>query len=626
MKLTAKLALQQLVKSKKRTAWTLLSIVLSVGMLVSIGGFGTSVANTLDAITTDFDGWTGDGVGFISYALTIFLGVVVSFAAVVVISNAFRVSAGERTKQFGILKSVGATKKQIKSTVLYEGLFLAFVGLPLGLFAGFGLHLLALAIMNGMVDLSAIDGFSTFTFDFEPMILLFSLALSFCVILFSAWFPARKASKIPAINAIKGIGEVKRRKEKAKKARIVGRVFGFEGELAAKQLKRSRRNFRATVVSITVSIVLVMISVSLRTHMNESVGGRIEQLNAPNAGFLLTAASEEFITGMDAETVTNITRGFRNYPDTAVDTMGVSYYSTDRKQFDTMLMVLDADTYTELASIAGVSAGSNILMNVWLEVISDGGFFQNNPYENRVGETMELYAMTSSGEQRAFSETPTHITIHGEVTRLPEHLLYLAETSQIIIVPDGNISAFIWNVKTSDTEGFTEYGTAVFHSYYTLRGGEEFTQMDWTAAILLLTSIVDTACSFIGIFSVMLALLGLTNVISAIVTNIQMREKEFAILTSVGMDKKGLRRMLSLESLLSAARALMFGLPFGFVMAYVIYLGVEPSNQVSISFTAPWSEMLICAVCVFVITFIITHFSAVSLKKGNIIETIRGVE
>ncbi|MDR3289043.1 MAG: FtsX-like permease family protein [Peptococcaceae bacterium] len=74
------------------------------------------------------------------------LGTIIVVTSVIVISSAFRISAGERTRQFGILKSVGATKKQIAQTVLYEGVFLCVAGIPCGVALGLAVELGATSI------------------------------------------------------------------------------------------------------------------------------------------------------------------------------------------------------------------------------------------------------------------------------------------------------------------------------------------------------------------------------------------------------------------------------------------------------------------------------------------------
>jgi len=623
MSLTAKLAIKHIKNSPRQTAWSIFGIVLAVGMLVAIGGFGAGGAYTLDLLMSEIEGMAG-AIDVLSFTLAAVLGLVVAFAGMVVISNTFRVSALERTKQFGILKSVGATKRQIRQTVMYEGLFLLAIGLPLGTVAGFAMQYLALAIKNALVDVSAISETIRFTFEIEPVVLAITLVLSIVVIMLSAWLPARRAAKTPAIDAIKGTDTRKNKREKAKNPRIIGKLFGFEGSLAAKQLKRSRRHFRATVISIITSVVLILASVSLSTHMSRSFDGRIRQLGAPTAGLAL-GSSYTGATAMDAETLTRINRELRAVLDTTITTTAGTLRRTAENQFVTVL-VADRDEYLELIALAGAPDGSNILINVHLEIDAHGNITHINPFTTEVGETISLYQQTVTDGNVGWADTPEYLTIGGIITELPEQFLYLSESVKIIIVPDGDMRFIQWVATPPNPEAFKQLVEGVVTANYTLQEGEIFMVLDFIQALAVVGAVIDFMLAYVQIFSVMLIFLGLTNVISTIVTNIKMRAREFAILTSVGMDKKGLHRMLSLESILSSFRALLLGLPIGYAMAYLMFLVGLESNPIGIVFTPPWLAMAFCAVGVFVITFVIMQASANSLKKGSVIDSIRGVE
>ena len=674
MKLSAKLAFKHLKNNPKRTAWTLFSIVLAVGMLTAIGGFGASGATALDALVSEIDGMEA-GAGIISFSLAAILGLTVAFTAAVVISNTFRVSAYERTKQFGILKSVGATGKQIRQNILYEGLFLLVIGLPLGILAGFLMQILALAVINSMVDISAISNTIRFRFEIEPTVLSIAVILSVAVVMFSAWLPARKAAKTPAIMAIKGLGEIKTNREKPKKhlltprqsfalqnfatllrkgvtppsqtnidppievcqansnhppkrgdcdtniaerfnwcrnnliggVIIIGKIFGFEGVLASKQLKRSRRHFRATVISIVTSIVLIIASVSLSTHMSRSFEGRMLQMGSPTAGFALLAA--DGVVGMDMETLTQINRELRTFPDTTVATIGGSFYTTAQNEF-VWVFVPDRDEYLELVALAGVPDGSNLLINVHLEIDARGNPVQFNPHNKQAGESLRLYPQAETEN--------VYLTIDGIINELPAQFLYLSESIIIIVVPERDVYFLQWAANTLDPTGFNAFAEETINANYNLRAGEELMQLDFAQAFAVLGIMVDSALAYVQIFSIMLIFLGLTNVISTIAASVKLRSREFAVFTSVGMDKKGLRKMLALESLLSSVKALLFGMPLGFGMAYLMYIVGEVSNPVGIVFTPPWAAMAVCAAGVVAVTFVIMQISASAVKQNNL--------
>ena len=260
MKLTRKLAHSQIKTNRSRTFWTLAGIALSTAMITAVFGFAASG----DAM---FREHIGDNEFYLNMYTSMLYGIsmvfvsIIVIASVIVVSNSFRVSAAERTTQFGILKSVGATKKQIAETILYEGVYLCLIGIPVGIVLGLLVNLAGVHIVDhflaGVNALSADILRLDFVVAWQAIAL--SIIFSFATVCLSAWLPARKAAKISAIDAIRGAGDVKIETKKLRASWLVKKLFGFEGLLASKSLKRSRRNFRATVVSLTVSIVLFIV-------------------------------------------------------------------------------------------------------------------------------------------------------------------------------------------------------------------------------------------------------------------------------------------------------------------------------------------------------------------------------
>ena len=284
MKLTARLAKSQLKINRRRTMWTLLGIVLSVAVITAIFSFAASGVSMFAEMFED-DGWfRDDRFMFTILSLAGILSAIVVAVSVVVVSNAFRVSAADRSVQFGLLKSVGATRKQIRETVLYEGVMLLVRGTPFGIALGILIAILGMGIANRfLAPLNALnehlDVTFTLRFVFSWQVILASVILAAFTVILSAWLPAKRAAKVPAISAIRGHGEVK--VKKARGGFFAGKIFGFPGILAAKQMKRSRRNFRATVMSIALSIVLFLTASSLGTQLDRATDMMWPGVDAP---------------------------------------------------------------------------------------------------------------------------------------------------------------------------------------------------------------------------------------------------------------------------------------------------------------------------------------------------------
>ena len=224
------------------------------------------------------------------YGLMAVLMFLIFFGSVSLIYNSFSISVSERTRQFGILKSVGATKRQIRRSVMYEALVLCAIAIPLGLVvgcAGIGITLYCLRDSFSFVvgyaiyadaDPSAVEMHLVL----HPLALLGAAGVGLITALVSAWVPARRAVAVSAIDAIRQTNDVAVRGRDVRISRLTGRLFGFAGMLAAKNFKRNRRRYRATVMSLFLSVTLFISSSSFCAYLTEAasdVGGRESQVD-----------------------------------------------------------------------------------------------------------------------------------------------------------------------------------------------------------------------------------------------------------------------------------------------------------------------------------------------------------
>jgi putative ABC transport system permease protein len=344
---------------------------------------------------------------------------------------------------------------------------------------------------------------------------------------------------------------------------------------------------------------------------------------------------------INAATVREISYHLQAFPNAEVNGMGSKIFSlagadipaaVHREQDIATLIILEPALYERLAEHTGVISGTNILINVALEKDRQGNFVQYNPFDDLTGYTLSLYPFMFSPRDDEGTEWITNvhdtsfdISIDGQITRLPDDLLILASPSMTVIMPELSFTNYQWAVSTDDPVGFMQYANNFFDNYITLQDGEAIGLMDVMDELEITIAVINFFTAFVSIFSFMIALLGLTNVISTIMTNIQLRAREFAILTSIGMTKGGIGRMLKLESLMGSIRSLIFGLPLGIAMAWLIYHGISLmfGHFFSFAFIIPWLAIIACVLGVFIITFAIMRYSASNVSRGNTIETIR---
>lgn len=246
--------------------------------MVSYAGLSRAQIN-YDLLTFSFQSFNSAFPLLVIGLMTILIGLIV-FGSVSLIYNSFSISVSERTKQFGILKSIGATKKQIKKSVLYEAVVLCIIGIPAGLVAG------CLGIAVTFYFLS--DTISTFLseltnlkmqFVFSPVAIIAASIISFVTVVISAYIPAKKAIKINPIDSVRQSNEIKMKRRGVRVAPFIGKVFGFEATLSSKNFKRNKRKYRTTVFSLFVSVVLFISASSLASYFTDIVEAESQDMN-----------------------------------------------------------------------------------------------------------------------------------------------------------------------------------------------------------------------------------------------------------------------------------------------------------------------------------------------------------
>ena len=208
------------------------------------------------------------------YGLVTVLVVLIAFGSISLIYNSFSISVSERTRQFGILKSVGATKKQIRGTVLYEALVLCGIAIPLGAgvgCAGIGITLYCLRDSFRLILSETSDVQMKLVVNWAGLGMAALLCLAIALI--SAWIPARRALSISPIQAIRQSADVKISRREVKTSRLTQKLFGFEGMMASKNFKRNRKRYRSTVVSLFLSVTLFISAAASVSSMTSKDSG-----------------------------------------------------------------------------------------------------------------------------------------------------------------------------------------------------------------------------------------------------------------------------------------------------------------------------------------------------------------
>ena len=232
------------------------------------------------------------------YSLAAIIIALIVFGSVSLIYNAFSISVSERTRQFGLLSSVGATRKQLRRMVLFEALAVSIVGIPLGILAGIGgIGITLLLIGDKFFSIVRVDIPMRLCVSWQTVVIAVVIAL--VTVLISAWIPSKRATSVSAVEAIRQSMDIKVSGRPVRTSKLAYKLFGLPGVLAGKHYKRNRKKYRTTVVSLFMSIVLFVSAVAFTDYMMESAEGGL----ASDQFDLIYAAESDASAAMTPDTL-----------------------------------------------------------------------------------------------------------------------------------------------------------------------------------------------------------------------------------------------------------------------------------------------------------------------------------
>lgn len=659
MKITLQLAYSQLKINRSRTIWTIIAIALSTALTTTVCSFVASGNDMLiNFLGEDYGHYGKSYIALLLIPASIF-GLIIIAMSVTVVSNVFRISAQERVSQFGILKCTGATKKQITDTVMYESVLLCIIGIPAGILFGLLLAFGGINIANHFLDdlndlahimINEINLSLNFVFSWQALLL--SAFLCFFAVLFSAWLPAHKAARISAIDCIRGSKEHRIDKKQVRTGSLVHKLFGFEGTLAAKNLKRNRRNFRATMISLSVGVILFIAlgglgnqASAIEDYMSPDVEHTVisEYISSYNRNVNEITGKREttFLHPIDSACGNKVTQRLEEFENTSIFGIGNdgdTYYASlpeemisarmrkaleqEGQQHDEIpveIITLDQENYAKLCERESLPLGSTLLLNYY----SYNDFGQEvdvKPYSSEI-KAVELVKADGSTME---------MPIQGILTKeeIPAELFYPNIRPLRLIVPNAQVRGFSWYCAPSDIESFIAYANEVLADEFPSNIESSYMEEGFNTRVYkiddymkVMNIAIALTTVFMYSFVVLLMLIGLMNVISTLSTNVMMRAREFAVLKSVGMTPESLKRMLNFESILCSIKALLYGIPIG--IAVTVFINLPIRLMFPIPYEIPMSALLLCVLAVFLITWSTTRYAAHKLKHQNIIETIR---
>lgn len=592
---------------------------------------------SFNTVLLSMKGYGGsDGTNVMIFSLAVIIIIIVMLASVFVIRNSFAISITEKTSMYGMLASVGATKRQIRRNVLFEGFILGLIGIPLGILLGLGVNAILIAILNSVLG-DVLSG-ASFVFVTPTIPIICAIVLSAVTIFCSSFFIALRASRIPPLVAIRGNKDIKVKNNKPyRTSKLTKKLFGVGGEIASKSLKRSRKKYRTTVISIVVSVAMF---IAVSAFMD--YGMTFTDHYYGNADY------SYMVSGIDTKQAQTIEKmpEIENYltvglqyghvsADVPVNECGENFLydnADGTKSFSVEFLEFEHDTFVQICrelklDYNKVKGGVLAYSKVTPDNDEDSRSYDEPVplYGKDAPTKFIVYGNDDNGNEliagklkvsSVFDEIPKSAdSVIGEGTIFGQGLII---GEQGVISPQlGEHECYITlYANTSDHASLTkriESMEGVDDSIYIYDYEEIVRQFN---AVMLIVGIF--VYGFIGVIS----LIGMTNIFNTISTNMQLRSKEFASLKSIGMTKKEFNRMIRLESLMYGIKSLLIGIPLGVLGVFAIFSAFS-KGSVPMSFVFPWKAILISIAAVFIVVWLIMKYSISKVNKQNIIETIR---
>lgn len=571
------------------------------------------------------------------YVSLIIILTILSIACTAIIYNSFAISLTERKKQFGILKSVGTTNAQIRKLVFNEALIVSLVGIPLGFLLSYSLVSIVISSINKLqVSIN-----NTWEVAIYPSFMVISLVFILLTILYSALFPAIRASEITPIQAIKQTKDIKR--TKYKKHHFISKLFGVTGVISYNNIKRSKKKYRISMFAITVSFLLFMtVSVFINFYQKSFLNEEIE------TGVYMSVGGEnkdEVVKTINEITSLNEIDDYVQFetkwtmPDTK-DKIYTKEYQKDygTKQLEMSLVYkLDDRTINRLKKDYQIKNDEIIYLNYYSkEIYNDSGKYLKSVngkiFEKDFNTKLCDFTTNYNEETKDFNTLIKDCTdtYKVRIINVPNYLKqykiygnYVVDKELFDTINDSHSYDFEIVLKITANDYLKlddEISDIIKKSPLSLHWGYTNYSKDNMGQIAVLQSVKIVIYSLIALFS----LIAITSIVNTIYTNMNLRKSEFAVLKSIGLDNKQFDKMLVLESLFLTIKSLIIAIPLSFAVVYAVSnLFLIDDKEYTFAYMFPTKYFIFAIIAVFIVILSSIILSTRKNKKENIIESIR---
>ncbi len=592
-----------------------------------------------------------------NHDMDVIFGIIAAFVVVctvVVIYNAFNISVMERIKHFGILRSIGATKSQIRRLVFREASIMSLIAIPVGIMSGFaGIMITFNLIMDGFLN--------TFKINFYPQVVIVAALLGLVTVFLSAFFPARTASRVSPIDAIRGTTVVKGDRIKRRRSLWAKLIFRFEGEVAYKNIKRNRKRFYTTCISLMISVVMfvffsnfvdilivgnAIVSDSIKVEgvlsAGQEGGNRSQSLSGSLPDKLNTLEGIKKLYKLNHSTVPliikkeNVNRKFAmssglmsvkeykgNYIIDGTQIIGYDKNAIELMNEDNNLKI----QYEDLDKNNGV-----IIINKSAGTDENGKRFYDGFTSYRAGDEIripllnedyinkqepeQLKKMVDSGKTMTFKVAGVidYETI-GDSTMFDSYGIIMSNENYSKLTGIKGFSTIAMNFDS------TEYAEKNFERLNILADENKAAYTDVNAQMKQSDNAQRQLMVLVYGFIGLIVIISTVNIINTVTINLLVKKREYATFKAIGMTGGQFRKLVLLEGTLFGIIAAIIGLPVAFLLTYFGIIQNNPLGSIGYKI-ALWPYFYGC-IGIVGITLLAAVIPLKKLNGMNIVEALR---
>ena len=600
-------------------------------------------------------------------AIGIVVFAVIFVSSFAMIYNSFALSVGEQIKYLGMLSSVGATRKQKKKTLYFEGAILGGIGIILGIALGLLTTFISQSAMNAKI-VSIMEGYNDnikYSTHISLWVLCLIVILAALTVFVSIISPVQKAARITAIDAIRKTDEIKR-KGKIRTPFIITKLFGFEGDIAFKNLRRNGRKSRTIIACICICAVLFLScnyfceTFKEASNLDYEIPYQLMYQYSAESKAQLEKARNYLKTNKRVkrfysiwEAWYSILRGDINpYDNSRLYDMSFQNESifVDKYKFIATQDItytahlLDDEDFNALCKKNGIDYKKYYSPDKdgSIKTIVINGIDRNDEpifNNNLLGKTIGCYDIDSEKTEREnkLDENGNQVYFYYKtgctsIYKFCDFIKY--DKDNPICNLDSSGVAFyapkcVYDKYSDDDSFYFDYGIETDEPYKVEKelkdylseneaDGDVYNNYNW----MMKEKSIISAVQFLSYaFILLITLITVFNIINTMTAQIANRKKELAMLKSVGMTPKEFKKTLIFESMFYGLFGLLFGVPLSLVINRVVGYIISKDNPIPFSVNI-WLYLIAC-VAVFVIIGLTMIYSLKLIKNNSIIDSLK---